>query len=152
MNFKEYLNEEKGTYAGVRFDKKSQDYLMSLIADWKIPNPITKDELHSTLLYSPKYLPNYKAAGNINEKATPNSFEIFKTERANVLVLLLDSDFLVSRHNELMKKHKAEYPHPTYIPHITLSYDVKDFKPKRFKPNKDIMIVEEYQEDLDEVT
>lgn len=149
MSFKDYLNEEKGTYAGFKFDKESQDYIMDLIKELNVPNPVSRDDLHSTLLYSEKYLPDYKAAKNINGVAVADKLEIFKTDEGNVLVLRLDSEFMRKRHNELMRVHDATYPYPEYKPHVTLSYDVGDFKIPKVKLSKGIIIDKEYQEDLD---
>lgn len=148
MSFKEYLNENNGTYAGVRFTEESKDYLMSLIEQFEIPNPVEKDDIHCTLLYSKKYLPDYKPQGKIAESAHPLKLEIFEND-TNVLVLRLDSDFLQSRHEYLMKEHDAEYSHDEYKPHITLSLDVGDLDITKLKfTPEQLEIVEEYSEDL----
>ena len=56
---------KKGSYAGVRFDKETNRALHKYMKENKIPNAIRPDKLHTTVLYSRKYLPNYKPAGKI---------------------------------------------------------------------------------------
>lgn len=150
MTFKEYIKENKVTYAAFRFSEESKDYLMNLIKELNIPNPVSRDELHTTLLSSRKYLPNYKAKGETYGIAKADHLEIFKSNDLNVLVLILDSKFMEDRHNELMNLHNATYDFPEYKPHITLSYDVGEYKIPDVKLNKDIIVNEEYHEDLED--
>jgi hypothetical protein len=135
----EILTQSKGTYAGVRYDADSVNRLKNFIVQHKIPNPIKPQNFHTTLLYSRKYLPNYKPCGKLQTpfSVIPSEFVIWKTNasggaennspQTNCLVLKCQSSDLVNRHNELMNIHQAIYDYPEYVPHITLSYDVGDF-------------------------
>lgn len=148
--FSEFMTEaEKGTYAGGNFSKDVQDGLEKFSNDNNIPNINT--EYHTTILYSRKHLPDYKAAGKVKYDTPLHSFEVFGGD-TNVLVLKLDSPDLQERHNELMKEHKATYDFPEYIPHITLSYDIGDFDINTLDiedlDDIDFRVIEEYQEDL----
>jgi len=155
--------EKKGSYAGVRFDTATNKAIHKYIHDNKIPTSVRPDRLHSTLLYSRKYLPNYKPAGKLDKPliGTPKSFEVWKTrppagsdgKPTNCLVLKYSCPELETRHKELMKEHSAQYDYDEYYPHITLSYDIGDMNIKDLPDIKDtvkeIKIVEEYGEDLD---
>lgn len=160
--FINFLNEkEKGTYAAVRFEDSAEkiEYLK------KIGIPNVNEELHCTLLYSRKNCPNYEpmdmSDGEFYEEAIayPDHLKIFRTQdEKNCLVLVLRSGWIVKRHNDLMKEHKATYDFPEYIPHVTLSYDVGDFDYKsiedQLKKSDEfykLVINEEYKEDLNEL-
>lgn len=152
---------KKGTYAGVKFDTETNKILHKYMKDNNIPNSVRPDKLHTTVLYSRKHLPNYKAPGKLEHfiSGKPIEFEVWPTRPtdgsnpARCLVLRYDSPELVKRHNELMKQHDATYDFPDYKPHITLSYDIGDLDEKKFPDIKkyidEITITDEYQEDLD---
>ena len=151
---------QKGTYSGVRFSKDTVKRIRAYIKENKIPNRIASKKLHTTVLFSRKYLPEYKPAGEYEEAlvGTPKKFEKWLSqpddetgERKSCLVLTYDCPELVKRHKDLMKEHNAEYDFDEYKPHITLSYDVgRDFDTKKLKPADvgNIDIVEEYIEEL----
>ena len=69
--------EQKGTYAGVRFSKETIDDIKKYIEENEIPNRIKFDKLHTTLLYSRKHCPNYEPAGELEEvmHGKPEKFE-----------------------------------------------------------------------------
>lgn len=147
---------EQGTYAGIRFSQDDEDTIMDIVKKIGVPNSIEKSDIHLTLLYSRKYLPNYEPAPYTDMWAYPKEFEIFNgQDNKSILVLKVDSPDLVKRHKELMDEHKATYDYPEYIPHITLSYDTEDFMPlsdikKRFTKilPKEFHIISEYMENL----
>ncbi len=148
-------NEEKGTYAGVRFSQDDEDVIVDLVKEMGLPNPIEKEEIHLTLLYSRKQLPNYKPATSTDMWAYPKGFHIFTGGNGKaILVLKLDAPALHKRHIDLMKEHGATYDFPEYIPHITLSYDVGDMDLKDIQEKftellpKEFHINAEYKEDL----
>ena len=155
----EELKEEKqkGSYAGVKFSKKTNDDLVNYIKANKIIGGVPKNKLHCTLLYSRKFLPDYKAKGKLSPPmiGKPKGFHIWKTQSGkHALVLTFSCPELVKRHKELMKDHDAQYDYDEYKTHVTLSYDVgEEFKIKDLKDIEDfvenIEIVKEYQEDLD---
>lgn len=162
MNFKEWLpfltEGVHGTYAGVRFDPLTIRDLMIMQDLLNLPNRLAPEKFHSTLLYSRKPLPNYVPFGiyPVSPTSDTNEFElkVFKTASGkNALVLAYKSSFLSNRHNDLMKEHGGTWDHPTFIPHITLSYDIGDLKidlgPASFISDRKIVIVEEYGDDID---
>jgi len=164
MKLKDLINEEKetkGTYAGVLLSQDDEDKIISIVKEMGIPNPIPRKDIHITLLYSRKVLPDYKPNENLDIWAYPTEFHIFNGGNGkDILVLKIDSPDLVKRHKELMKEHEATYDFPEYIPHITLSYDLEDYlnteddrlkaineKFKSLLP-KEFHLVREYVEDL----
>ena len=149
--------EKKGTYAGVHFSKKTIDAIKKYVKDNEIPNPLKADKLHSTVLYSKKYLPEFEAAGKLEEPliGKPTKFEKWPSQPdsdgnvAMCLVLKFDCEDLVKRHEFLMKQHGGTYDFDEFKPHITFSYDVADLQCKDLPVfSENIEIVEEYGEDL----
>lgn len=144
---------QKGTYAGVHFSKKTQKSLEQYCKANEIPNSVPREKFHTTLLYSRKHLPDYKAQGTFETPliGKPMKFEIWKSQEGNnCLVLTFKCKALEDRHHELMDLHKATYDFPTYKTHVTLSYDVGDFDLNKLDVNGigDLEIAEEYQENL----
>ena len=159
----EELMEDKtpdGTYAGVRFDDDTKKAINDYISDNNIPNGVANSKLHTTLLYSRKYLPDYKAQGDIEPpfEGTPTKLEVWQSQpdedgnKSNCLIMTYDCPDLIQRHKELMDEHKASYDYDEYKPHVTLSYDIGDMDIKELpdisKAIKKVGINKEYQEDL----
>lgn len=150
--------ETRGTYAAVNFSKETTDAIKQYMKDNDIPNALAEDKIHTTVLYSRKYCPDYKPLGKIDPpwvgKAT--NFDVWKTrpkdggEGSNCLVLQFKCEELNERHEKLMKEHEATYGFPDYKTHISFSYDIGDMDWKKLpKFEGKITIVEEYGEDLD---
>ena len=149
--------ETTGSYAGVRFGDLTKDAICDYIKENNIPNAVPQDKLHTTLLYSKKYLPNYKPAGMYKKLIVgePTEFEVWPSQPdddgniSKCLVLRYRCPELVDRHKYLMKQHNAQYDFDEYKPHITFSYDVGDLKPEDLPAfTTPILIVSEYGEDL----
>lgn len=120
--------DQQGTYAGYRVSQDDDDTIMDLLKEIGVSNPVEKSDLHLTLLYSRKFLPDYEPASDTDIWAYPSSFHVFNGQDGkNILVLMLDCKDCVKRHKELMKQHKATYDFPEYLPHLTLSYDIGDW-------------------------
>ena len=151
------ITKNKGTYAGVRFTEKTLTDIKDYMDTNEIPNPLPNSKMHSTLLYSRKYLPDYKPAGKYKEplKGESVKFEKWPSQPdgegkvSMCLVLLYDCPDLNARHEELMKEHDAEYDFDDYKTHITFSYDVGGFRCKKLPDvDFDIEVMNEYMEDL----
>lgn len=150
--------EAPGTYAAVRFHPETIKALRELQEKLEIPNPLEESEFHATLLYSKKNLPNYQPLGDLSPVQTADDIdyrlELWPTSSGEktCCVLLFDSVWLSERHEMLMREHEATWDHPSYKPHISLSYDVGDWKPEEMtvelKNQRVITMVEEYSEDL----
>lgn len=144
-------NNLPGSYAGVRFDKRTVKALEKYINDNEIPNP--NDNWHTTLLYSRKHLPHYQPQEKYKPALTgvPQALEVWPTQSGkNCLVINYSCPPLYQRHHKLMAQHGATYDFDEYKPHVTLSYDIGDMdidKLPAFK--RKLKIVGEYYEDLD---
>lgn len=160
MDFLEHLREQSsaGTYAGVRFSRGTIKEIIELQDKLAVPNPLTPDKFHSTLLFSRKHLPTYVAYGRYIDKPRSDSgeFELRVFESASgkrALVLCYDCQFLERRHKYLMDLYGGTWDYPSYIPHITLSYDIGDSDMElgaiRFATGNKIVIDSEYQNELD---
>lgn len=154
--------DTRGTYAAVKFDKDTVDSLQDYIRENQIPNPVAPTKMHTTLLYSRKFCPDYEAQGKISPAwiGEPIGLEVWDTNgklrdepTKRCLVLKYKCKDLTERHEFLMDEHDATYDFPDYKPHITLSYDIGSLDEKELpdvsKFLGDIKIVEEYGEDLD---
>lgn len=158
MTFKNLINplvETRGTYSAIKFSDESVELLHQKLTDLNIPNLVPKDDIHSTLMYSRIFLPEYEATlpkEITGESYSVAGYELFGDSR-NILVLLLNAPSLVDHHLEIMSKYKGSYDYPEYIPHVTISYDVKDFCLDNFDLNyfSDLRFVPviEYSEPLD---
>jgi len=144
-----------GTFVGVRFDADTKLKVKQVIKGLGLKKPINvDDDLHTTVIYSRKQLPNFKSGGMLKESVTakPTKFTLFSARDGNnALVMELDSEFLTSRHKNIMKEHEAEYDWPSYKPHLTLSYDAGDFDVGKHTPSDyidNLTINEEYDEPL----
>lgn len=152
MNFKDFIIEDKdahknGTYISVKPDKQSKDALRDWAVTNKIPNPLDVKDMHCTVIYSRKGIPeakHYDMELPINAKTS--GLKIFKQQNGkNCLVTVVKSKDLSAHHETIMDKYGATYDFDTYIPHITLSYDIGDLDLKNYKlPVMDI-IFDDYE-------
>lgn len=151
---KEYLNEEKsGTYVGVLFSSKTKEDIKKYIADNNIPNSINIAKLHTTLIYSRKNLPKFKAIGKL-ESPIIGKFDKFETwdtqDKKRALVMKFISPELKNRNKEITDIHGATSDYPEYKVHLTLSYDLGEISLDNLPVYTGVIeIVEEYQERLD---
>lgn len=151
---KEEKEEATGTFVGMNPSAESKKEISAAIKELDVPNPNPTDQMHVTLIYSTKYLPDFKARGCLETPiiAEVSKLEIFTSKEGNnVLVVRLDSPELVARHEEIMDEHKARYGFKKFKTHLTLSYDCGDYDVKKHdiaKILETIEFTEEYGEDL----
>ncbi len=142
-----------GTYAGLQFCDDSIEALGTFINNVNVPNAVSKQDLHVTLLYSKKHLPNLVARGLLSSpiKIKPESFEVWESSGNNCLVLKLHSFELLHLHKTLMHDHQATYDYAEYHPHVTLSYNVGDFNTSSLNIKllpEELLLCKEYKEEL----
>lgn len=147
MNFRDFITEsvedhKHGTYISVKPDKLSKDALRNWAITNKIPNPLESKDLHCTVIYSRKGIPeakHYDMELPINAKTS--GLKIFKQQNGkNCVVVTIKSEDLSTHHDTIMDKYGATYDFDSYIPHITLSYDIGDLDIKKYKfPVMDIV-------------
>lgn len=136
-----------GVYVAVKYGS-SNDLVLSRLLE-KVPNPIPREEIHTTIIYSTIYddvvVEKYEAI------VRPREYTIWNTKDGKrALVALLDDDMLKYRHDYLMTTYNLNYGYPEYIPHITLSYDIGDenLDLSTLPTNSYLVASNEYKEDL----
>ena len=149
-------NPEDGSYVGARLSAKSKARLRKMAKEIGVPKLVPSSKMHITLIYSRKYLPDFKPRGKLDEpmKATVEGLTVFQQEGGpRVLVVKLKSADLKNRHEEIMDEHKATYDFDEYVPHVTLCYDCGDFDETEHSIKNQFQepleFDEEYYEDLD---
>lgn len=85
MNVQQLLAEEtepKGSYAAVRFDRTTVNLIKQYNDANNTPNWVASSKLHTTVIYSKKYLPNYKPLGKLTNKliGTPDKLDIWPSQ------------------------------------------------------------------------
>ena len=159
MKLDNFLSEKKedkpGTFVGAHFSAESKAKFMEAMKAMDVPNPLNKTEMHLTLIYSRKNLPEFKARGKMDPPIVVKAkkLNIFPTkDKVNALVVELDAPEMVARHESIMKEHGATYDYDKYIPHITLSYNCGDFDVDKHNVAEilgSLEIIEEYDEELE---
>lgn len=150
------VSTKQGTYAGVRFDEQTTEAIKTFQEANKIGNPVSSDKLHTTLLYSRKFLPDYTPAGEYDKPMVGSfkGFDVWESQpddsgnKNKCLVMEYSCPDLTDHHNKLMGDHDASYDFDEYKPHITLSYDYDGDVDKLPKFKDNITIQKEYGEDL----
>jgi 2'-5' RNA ligase len=157
MNFRDFIIESEdehkyGTYISVTPNKEAADELYRWTINNNIPNPIDREDLHCTLIYSRKGIPAAKHYDlNLPINATTGALKIFNQPNGkDCLVVTLNSEDLVAHHETIMNKYGAVYDHEKYIPHITLSYNIGDYKNVNKFPKTNIVFDDFTFEALDE--
>lgn len=118
-------SEIKGTYVAVKYNPYSLTKLIEVAHEYNVPNVISLDDMHTTLIYSTKGADTVEVHDKINYIGIPNKFNIWESQNGSkCLVLILNCNALVERNTELMNKYDFVSDYPEYTPHITLSYDV----------------------------
>lgn len=154
-------DNDTGTYAHVEFDTATKKQIHKYCVLANIPNAVRPDKLHTTLLYSRVPMSEYVPVGKYDFPlvAVPIGLATWEMtndagEPSTCLVVLLSCPHLVARHEYLMNKYGGTFDYPTYLPHVTLSYDVHDLDPEtlpffeQLVPH--LIIVAEHAEPLDE--
>ena len=120
-----YSLDDLGTFVSLRPSSHSLDELQALQKVLDLPNPVTRDALHCTVVDSAKTMRGYTAWGEIWPciRACPISIQRWPwmVDRECV-VLTLNSDDIVVRNQRLVDIYNippSKYP---FAPHITLAY------------------------------
>lgn len=142
MNFSDFST---GLYVAAKFSEKTLDAIEDLQRELKVPNPVPRHKIHTTICYSRVHVPYVCASGSF-EVATSGKLEVWDTQDGRTLVLKLDSEYLKFRH-QYARALGATHDFSDYSPHITLSYNVG---PAHFEGEVQVPVVldREYQEPL----
>ena len=133
--------ESVGIYVSATIEELSSNNLFSFLSNQGVDESVKLTpvhDYHTTILYSRKNIPKEKW---INIKAVhrciPKKYNIFPyKDEKNCIVLELIAPTLVSIHKELIKAG-GTHDYSSYIPHITIAYDVPNsFDLKQLKVPK----------------
>lgn len=120
------LHHANGTYISLIPDAESCTQLEHLQEMYSVPNRLSKDKFHMTLIYSKVPCP---ATENLSETFTPITAQIQRlsflpSQTGNqCLVADIESDDAHLLHHSIRENFGASHDYPEYLPHITLSYD-----------------------------
>ena len=127
-----------GLFVGLKISQYDEDKIIEMVNEMGVPNPITKDSIHFTLLRSKKPITDYAPLEQTDMWAYPKDFEIFEGRNgSNFLVLMMESEDIERRHLSLVEKHNVEPDMFEFKPHLTLSFDLEDFC--RFRNKKTVL-------------
>jgi len=145
------MENDKGSYAAVTFSPETVEALKAFQYDNNIPNPLNPDEFHSTVMFSRKYIPTFKALGALqNWTGRFTGWDVFPSDDDNALVMKYECVELAERFDKIMSEYEATWDHEQFIPHVTLSYDIGDMDVKQLpKYDGPIVLINEHAEDLD---
>ncbi len=136
--------DDPGIYSFFGLTDESAEALYRWEKQSKIPNPVTPDKLHCTCVFSPTSFPGYLPLSkpfSIN----PNSYEL--TILGDALVLKFTSNIAKSQW-EKAKELGAKMTYPSYVAHITLSYEPGSFDYSNILPSFPITFQKEYTQEL----
>lgn len=114
-----------GIFVGLRPSLESLDDLQVLQMGLGLPNPVPREDLHCTVMDSEQTMTGYTAWGEIWPRIRASSYnlEVWNwMDTRQCVVLILESEDIVSRHNRLRELYDVPSPPHPYVPHITLAY------------------------------
>ena len=120
------LYHDHGTYAKLVPDANSRSMLAGLQKHFSVPNPVVADKLHMTVIYSRKPCP---AASELQDSFAPIGGKVVALKYlpsqtgTQCLVAEVDSADAVNLHHHIRATYGASHDYPSYLAHITLSYD-----------------------------
>lgn len=117
----DFQDASSGLYVAAKFSEATLDCIEELQRNLKVPNPVPRHKIHSTICYSRVNIPYVISSGSF-EVASKGHLEVWDGE-SRTLVLVLDSEYLCFRH-QYARAIGATHDSPDYTPHITLSYNV----------------------------
>jgi hypothetical protein len=122
--------EKEKAYMYLPVSKHSSEKLVKWMEENKIPNPVLREKLHCTVVYSKaSELPDYELLPYGTTVEPPYHFDIF----GSAFVLRFEH----ADANEQWTKAREMGSQPdfdTYKPHITLSYDINGFNTDDLTP------------------
>lgn len=136
------------TYIWNEISNESKEYLYDIGKSLKISNPVPKEELHITLIYSYGFIPNIDWLHNntriIKEVVYPVRLDWFG-DKNNHLVVLVKSDYLVKKNRFLSCMYDTMGKYVDYTPHVTLGYDTNiNISPDYILPKEPIHLISEH--------
>lgn len=136
MSFKQFISEDdhkNGTYVSVEPTVADADRLYAFVAPLGINNLLDKSEYHATVIYSKAPCPGVKHYNyNLPVTGIISGWKIFEAGIGRCLVATIESAGLQRINEDLKRDYGATSSFPTYIPHLTVSYDHIGDAPTKF--------------------
>lgn len=116
-----------GLYVSVLFHEDTVAALWEMAQAMHVPNPLSPDNYHSTLIYSPDASdPSFVPLGVLEEPivAVPSKFIVMR-QQDGLLCLALEytCQRIFDRHLEIVEGYNVIHPYESYVLHVTLSYN-----------------------------
>jgi len=117
---KEFEEKMNGIYVALYLSEESADKLYNFMESLDIPNIITKDQYHSTLVYSTEH---FDEVENIDmDLPIETMIKGFKILGEDMLVIELESDEM-HEYFEKTRELGASWDYDEFIPHISVAKD-----------------------------
>lgn len=128
-----------GLYTFRRLNQQSSKFLYEWMKENRVPNPVSSNELHCTVVCSEVEILGYTVDPTL-VMLNPATYKIAIMNEA--LVIQFKSDPLVEQWQKAMNLGgKSKFP--TFIPHITLSYQVpEDYDYAELKPPSTFLVLQ----------
>lgn len=128
-----------GLYTFRRLNQQSSEFLYEWMKENRVPNPLPISELHTTVVQSEIDIPGY-SVDPTPVMLYPATYKIEML--AEALVIRFKSDSLVDQWQRAMNLGgKSKFP--TFIPHISLSYQVpEDYDYTDLKPPPTFLVLQ----------
>ena len=128
-----------GLYTFRRLNQQSSEFLYEWMKENRVPNPLPPSELHCTIVASTVEIPGYTEDPAL-VMLNPATYKVAMMNQA--LVVQFKSDPLVEQWQRAMNLGgKSEFP--TFIPHISLSYQVPlDYDYTELKPPPSFLVLQ----------
>lgn len=128
--FKSFTEERRkdGTYVSCDYDLLTAEKLATWCVENLIPQPLSADKYHSTLLYSRKPVPTAQEIVDKVDKEIelqPVGFKMFDSKEDpsfKALVIELKAPQLIALHEKLIAAG-GTHDYDDYTPHVTVSYN-----------------------------
>jgi len=122
MKIDQLQSQKNGTIALLKLEEDSSNSIKIWCDNHSI-KCLNPEDLHCTVLYSRKVVPDLDILNGMNIKFQAKIIEWEKFDKA--LVLKLDSSKINKLHN-IMMNQGGTHDFPEFIAHITVSYDYND--------------------------
>ena len=138
--YQQFITENTvGLYTFRRLNQQSSEFLYEWMKESDIPNPLPISELHCTVVQSDVDIPGY-TVDPTPVMIYPASYKLAMMD--NALTIQFKSDPLLDQWQRAMNMGgKSKFP--TFIPHISLSYQVpEDYDYAELKPPPAFMVLQ----------
>lgn len=119
--------ENEGLFVAMKLAPDTLEQVKTLMKEIDLDNRLPDHELHVTTMFSLKEAPDFEIDPDFRACSDEPEFEfaIMGEEPFRALVLKFKSEALQRRHQEI-REAGADYTYMSYLPHLSLSYEVDE--------------------------